>query len=151
MKKIFYFMVAVIVMMTATSCEKESHVDVYDDIFYFLQLDEPADGFVSARTETTVGENSETEFLVARNFYDSDLSVKVVVDKSLTTAEEGVDFTIDAKSFSFKGEEAMHLPMKVSVGDNTAGKKIVMQLVYEYYNISPLEGRKYDTMTINIE
>lgn len=149
-------MAAIICMIATVGCREESHIFICGDIFYFMNLDESESGtYVMPPTEIDVTHNSMTELHVERNAFVANANpkqeVKIVVDETLSTAEMDVDFTIGADVLSFNGKDVTHLPLTVSVGDDTAGKKIVLQLVYEYYDISPLEGRTCDKLTINIE
>lgn len=161
MKRLFYLMVAVIITMTATNCKRGASFEaiVEPDVFFFLLYDSTGDSVEEhyCCTEMTVEEGSQTEFLyVGRNsfvaYHNPEQSVDIVVDETLSTAEKGVDFTIDPESIRFEDEDNWVQSLNVSVNSNTAGKKIVLRLVYDYYDYyHPIEGRKYDTMTINIE
>ena len=147
---------AAVVCMTATvGCKDDSYTIVCDDLFYFLFVDHSAEGgYMSACTELTVKEDSVTQLFVARQLALANANpkqeVKIVVDGS-STAEQGKDFNLDKKSFSFKNADATQMPVTLSVNGNTRGKRIVLRLEYGYDNIAPHENRKADILTINIE
>lgn len=141
-------------ILSIVSCKDEEKVTLYEDMMYFAENPSSAGGFISPVTQLNAKSISQVELLVWRNAFAAKdhpkQNVQIVVDQKLSTAEEGRDFSISESSLNFKGKDNTSIPVSINI-HSAAGKTIVLQLVYEYYNECPAEGRKADRLKIKIK
>lgn len=141
-------------ILSIVSCKDEEKVTLYEDMMYFAENPSSAGGFISPVTQLNAKPISQVELLVWRNAFAAKdhpkQNVQIVVDQKLSTAEEGRDFSISESSLNFKGKDNTSIPVSINI-HSAAGKTIVLQLVYEYYNECPAEGRKADHLKIKIK
>ena len=151
MKRLVLFVIAI---MTVVACQDEERVTIYEDMIYFAENPSSAGGFISPVTQLNAKPNSQVELLVWRNAFAAKdhpkQNVQIVVDQKLSTAEEGRDFSISESSLNFNGKDNTSIPVAINI-HSAAGKTIVLQLVYEYYNECPAETRRADRLKINID
>ncbi len=151
MKRLLLFL---FLALSVTSCENEERVTFYEDMIYFTEKLSSSEGYVSPITTLSAKPDSQVELQVWRNAFAAKdyprQNVRIVVDRKLSTAEEGRDFSISQSNLDFNGKDNTSIPVSINI-HSTAGKKIVLQLVYEYYNECPAETRRADRLKIDIE
>lgn len=151
MKRLLLFLLLALAII---SCKDEERRTLYEDMFYFAENPSIVGGYISPITKLNARPNSQVDLLIWRNAFAAKdhpkQNVLIVVDQELSTAEEGRDFSISESSLKFKGSNNNSIPVSVNI-HSAAGKTIVLQLVYEYYDECPVEGRKADRLKIKIK
>lgn len=151
MKRLFLFLS---LTLSLAACKDEERSTSYEDMIYFTENPSSVGGYISPITKLDAKPNSQVELLVWRNAFAAKdhpkQNVQIVVDQKLSTAEEGRDFSISKSSLNFKGKNNTSIPVSVNI-HSAAGKTIVLQLVYEYYNECPVEGRMADRLKIKVK
>lgn len=151
MKRLLLFL---LLALAISSCKDEERSTSYEDMIYFSENPSSVGGYISATTKLDAKPNSQVELLVWRNAFAAKdhpkQNVQIVVDQKLSTAEEGRDFSISESSLNFKGKNNTSIPVSVNIY-SAAGKTIVLQLVYEYYDECPVEGRMADRLKIKVK
>ena len=151
MKRLLLFL---FLALSITSCKNEERETFYEDMIYFTEKLSSDGGYISPITILYAKPNSQVELLVWRNAFAAKdhpkQNVQIVVDQKLSTAEEGRDFSISESSLNFNGKDNTSIPVAINI-HSAAGKTIVLQLVYEYYNECPAETRRADRLKINID
>lgn len=150
MKKLLLF---TLLLLGAASCEDEERSIHYEDMIYFTEIPSSTSGYISAVTELEARPDSQVELLVIRNGFAAQdhprQTVEITVPEGSSTAVAGADFTLSQSKLTFDGKNTTSIPVQVNIHD-AKGKTIVLQLVYEYYNECPAEGRKADRLKIQI-
>lgn len=151
MKRLLLFL---LLALAISSCKDEERRTFYEDMIFFSETPSSVGGYISATTKLDAKPNSQVELLVWRNAFAAKdhpkQNVQIVVDQKLSTAEEGRDFSISESSLNFKGKNNTSIPVSVNI-HSAAGKTIVLQLVYEYYDECPVEGRMADRLKIKVK
>lgn len=140
-----------------TSCgdtAENIHYHFRNDMMYFID-NVPVDGVIPHLTKTRVKAGNTLEFYVFRNMFDTGKyarqTAEIVVETELSTAVEGVDFTLSDKKLVFPKSDVVELPVTLTTDAAAAGKTVVLRLHYAYRDICPLENRKADILTVSIE
>lgn len=151
MKRLFLILFAA---LSIVSCKDEERVTLYEDMMYFTNKLSPDEVYISPVTALDANVNSQLSLHVVRNAFAAkdypQQSVQIVVDRNLTTAEQGVDFSVSETNLTFNNENNTAAPLSVDIHSG-AGKIIALQLVYDYHAASPAASRKADRLTIRIK
>lgn len=97
--------------------------------------------------ETLALTASRNSYVADRKYGTQKATINIV---SSSTARQGTDFDISTTSLRFK-KGVYSLPVSVTTTPSAKGKTIILRLDYGYTDVSPKEGRKYDTFTINVD
>lgn len=134
-----------------SGCNDDETVTLYDDMIYFTAA-ETVSGYVDPLTRTTASPDSQLPLCISRSLFAArdypKQRVNIVVDETLSTAVQGVDFDYAPRSLEFN--KTWEEPFTVNIF-SAGGKTIVLKLDYGYTKECPLERRKSDRLTIKIE